>query len=299
MKRRSLSSAVRTISGQHLRGWSAPQWLRAAHLWALAVVSLVLPYRLGAQSVSSTGGTNESFWFNYFGDHPVTDHLSMHLEGSYRRTFEFDQFEQYYVRPGLTVVESPHWQSLLAYTFQLSNPTAGGSFGPAPIAQELPEHRALEQQIFEHRISGNGDRAITLAHRFRMEQRWQGTEIQGQGVANWNFSERARYRITLHIPVGAGPSPARYVTAFDEVYTGFGPHGGKQPFYANVTYAALGIKTGKFYAVEVGYQYRLLAQPGGITGTSDNSIQMMLLSNLPFRRGTHQPSGARSAIERR
>ena len=290
--------AVRTKLGQQVRALPKLNRIEVLPLWAMTVITLAFPFKLDAQSVSPSGGTSQSIWFNYFGDHPVSDHFSFHLEGSYRRTLNFDGFEQFYVRLGITVVESPHWQSLLAYTYQFSEPTADGSFGPTPIAPKLPEHRVLEQQIVEQRISGDGDRAITLAHRFRMEQRWQGTETQGQGVANWNFSERARYRLTLHVPFGVGPNPIYYATAFDEVYTSFGPHGGKQPFYANVTYGALGVRTGKYYAIELGYQHRLLAQPGGITGTSDDSVQLLFLSNLPFRRHMRQPSTFHGGIKR-
>ena len=166
-----LNRAVQTKPGQLIGRQQRPHLLEASFLWMLTVITL-FPFGLNAQSVSSTGGTGQSIWFNYFGDHPVTDHLSIHMEGSYRRTLQFEQFEQFYVRPGITVIESPRWQSLLAYTYQFSEPTADGSFGPAPIAPRLPEHRALEQQIFQHRIIGDGNRAITLAHRFRMEQRW-------------------------------------------------------------------------------------------------------------------------------
>ncbi len=234
------------------------------------------------------GGTAQSIWFNYFGDQPVTDHLSVHLEGSYRRTLGLRQFEQYMFRSGATVVENPHWQSLIAYTYLLAAPTDGGAFGPAPIAGSLPEHRLLEQQIFEHRLAGEGKRAATLTHRFRLEQRWLGTETLGRGVANWNFGERARYRMTFHIPVGRGSDPRHYIAAFNEVYTLFGPHGGPSPFYSDYTYAALGTRTGRFFAVEVGYQYRRMEQPAGTTGIDDHQVQIYLLSTLPFRRGTHQ-----------
>ncbi len=138
------------------------------------------------------------------------------------------------------------------------------------------------------RLAGEGKHAVTLANRFRLEQRWLGTETAGRGVANWNFSERARYRGTLRIPLGRAANPLHYLAAYNEVYTTFGPHGGPLPFYSDTTYAALGTRTGRFFAVEIGYQYRRQEQPGGTTGLNDNQLQLYLLSTLPFRRGTRQ-----------
>ncbi len=245
----------------------------------------VLGVSARAQALQTSGGTNQSIWLSYFADHPVTPRLAIHIEGSYRRTLDFTQFEQYEVRPGITIVEGPHWQTLLAYTYFVSEPTADGTFGPAPILSRSPEHRALEQEIFVHRIARQGARTITLAHRFRLEQRWNGVEESGQGVVNWNFSERARYRLTLHLPLGRSTDPKYYLGAYNEIYTGFGPHGGKSPFYENVDYGALGIKTSRFFSVELGYQERVLAQPSGTTGVHDHSVQVYLLSTLPFRHG--------------
>ena len=160
---------------------------------------------------------------------------------------------------------------------------AGGSFGQSPFIGRQVEHRAFEQQIFEHRLIGHGERATTLAHRARLEQRWIGTEVGGSSIPDWRFSERARYRLTVHAPVGATASPSHYVTAFNELYTDFGPHSQSSPFYADVTYAALGTRVRPHWSIEVGYQYRRLAEPGGITGRNDNSLQIYLLSTAPLR----------------
>ena len=66
------------------------------------------------------------------------------------------------VRPGITIGETGRWQSLLAYTFLFSRPTATGSFGPSPFVSRQQEHRALQQQIFTHRLFGQEPHVITL-----------------------------------------------------------------------------------------------------------------------------------------
>ena len=235
-----------------------------------------------SQTPRPSGGTDRSVWFNYFGDQPITARLALHLEGSYRRTLGLTQFEQVMARSGLTFVESSRWQSLIAYTFLLSEPTDGRSFGPPPIAGRQLEHRAFEQQIFEHRLLDRGVHAITLAHRARLEQRWLGTEESGRGVVDWRFEERARYRLTVHLPLGSEASPERYITTFNEVYISFGPHSPASPLYANVTYAAHGWKLSPFWSVELGYQCRFSPLAGGVTGRHDNSLQIYLLSMAPL-----------------
>ena len=78
--------------------------------------------------------------------------------------------------------------------------------------------------------------------------------------------------------MGATASPSYYVTVFNELYTDFGSHSQSSPFYADVTYAALGTRVRPHWSIEVGYQYRRFAEPGGVTGRNDNSLQMYLLS---------------------
>ncbi len=255
----------------------------------LAVLLLASLVSGRCQVPMSSGGTDRSVWFNYFGDQPFTSRFSLHLEGSYRRTLGLSQFEQVLVRPGLTIVEGKHWQSLMAYTFIYSQPTANGSFGPAPIIGEQLEHRAFEQQIFQHRLLGHQGHAVTLEHRVRTEQRWVGTEAAVVGVANWRFSERARYRLTTHIPYGGGEDPAHYIAVFNEVYTSFGPHSTPSLLYSDVTYAAHGWKLSPHWSVEVGYQYRYQTQPGGVTGNEDHSMQIYFLSTAPVRPTDQRP----------
>ncbi len=233
---------------------------------------------------SPTGGSDQSLWLNYFGDQPLTKHYQLHLESTLRTTLAQTSFEQILLRPGLTIEESPKEQALVAYSYFKSHATEDGSFGPAPIADRNVEHRLLEQQQIVQRLAGSEENGTTLTHRFRLEQRWQSTEnVQGQTV-DWRFSERARYRITLQTPLAVDGNKDTYIRVFNEIYTSFGPHGGPSPFNANVDYAALGLKRGKYWSFELGYEYRRMDQASGIVGKNDNSIQFYVLSTAPLRR---------------
>jgi len=234
----------------------------------------------------ASGGAESSTWLSYFGDQPFTNTLALHLEGSYRYTFPFDRPEQYMLRSGLTVEHGHGLSSLFAYTYLVSYPFEGGTLSPASASGKQPEHRLFEQLQFEHPAIHMGDKYVTLTHRFRVEQRWLGTSTEGVGVTNWNFAERARYRLTAKIPfkIASWRIVPDYLSVFNEVYTSLGPHGGKTPFYANVDYGAFGWNLGSMFAFELGYQHRYAPIANGVLGQNDNELQLMLLSTAPIRR---------------
>ena len=49
-------------------------------------------------------------------------------------------------------------------------------------------------------LFGTGEKAVKLSHRLRAEQRWNGVSTLGVGTTDWEFAERARYRLTADIP---------------------------------------------------------------------------------------------------
>jgi Protein of unknown function (DUF2490) len=265
----------------------AARWVHypRARFWlVLCFLMTCCSFRSSAQMAS--GGTESSTWLSYFGDQPFTNTLALHLEGSYRHTFPFDRPEQYMLRSGLTVEHRHGLSSLFAYTYLVSYPFEGGRLSPASASGKQPEHRLFEQLQFEHPLIHLGDKHVTLTHRFRVEQRWLGTSTEGMGVTKWNFGERARYRLTAKIPFKATSWPIvpNYVSAFNEVYTSFGPHSGKSPFNANVDYGAFGWSLGSRFAFELGYQHRYAPIANGVIGQNDNELQLMLLSTAPIRR---------------
>src|SRR5580704_12483787 len=191
-----------------------------------------------AQAPQPSGGTDRSVWISYFGDQPFTKLWAVHLEGSYRRTLQLSQFEQLELRPGITLNEGDSQQSLFAYTFFRAQPTANGSFGPPPITGKQTENRIFEQQEITHRLSNKRDSAPELIQRFRLEQRWQETAVDGKGYTEKIFSQRARYRFTAKIPLGRSGLPEHYFVAYNEVYVNTTLK--SSLFNSDVTYGAFG-----------------------------------------------------------
>jgi Protein of unknown function (DUF2490) len=251
--------------------------------WTAHIFVLQLMAVLGfAQAPQPSGGTDRSAWLSYFGDQPLTKLWAVHLEGSYRRTLGLSQFEQLELRPGITLNESRTQQSLFAYTFFRAQPTANGSFGPPPIVGKQIENRIFEQQQITHRLFDKRDSDPQLIHRFRLEQRWQDTAVDGKGYADKIFSQRVRYRLTAKIPLGRSGLPEHYFVAYNEVYVN-ATLKAMSLFNSDVTYGALGSRLGEHWAVEIGYQFRDSSAASGITGPQDHSLQVYLLSTAPFR----------------
>ena len=256
-----------------------------ARFWfVLCLLATCCSFRSWAQT--PVGGAESSTWLSYFGDQPFTNTLALHLEGSYRHTFPFNHPEQYMLRGGLTVDHGHGFSSLFAYTYQVSYPFDGGTPLAASASAKFPEHRALEQLQFQHRL---GVKGITLTHRFRVEQRWLGTDAEVAGITKVKFAERARYRLTAKIPLKTASwlMAPNYVSIFNEVYTSFGPHSGNSPFYANVDYGAFGWRLGSMFAFELGYQHRYAPIANRVLGQNDNELQLTLLSTAPIRRFHH------------
>lgn len=240
-----------------------------------------------AQAAKPMGGAERGTWFMYFGDHPYTEHWGVHLEGQYRRQGLGQRWEQLLIRPGIDYKLSHGFSTLLAYTYLRSYPFEGGSLGYLTTTGPQPEHRILEELKYTHRLLGEGEKAVKLSHRFRAEQRWQGTSTAGAGTSDWEFAERARYRLTADVPfrwktMGARPD---YASVYDEIFVNFGPHGENNALDRNRTYGAVGWDLNKDWQVEVGYLYQYQPVPNGIVGEQSHALQITITSTAPFRRG--------------
>lgn len=229
-------------------------------------------------------GAETSGWYMYFGDHRFTENWGLHLEGQWRRAGIISRWEQLLIRPGINHDFRHGFTTLLAYTYLRDYPFENGG---APDLTRQPEHRILEELQYKHPIGPGGLKGVKLSHRFRLEQRFEGTAKAGHGVTAWEFAERARYRLTAGIPFrwntrGALPD---YTSVYDEVFVDFGPHAGSHALDQNRTYGALGWNLGPNFQLELGYLHQYLPVSNGVVGEHNNALQITINSTAPFRRG--------------
>lgn len=259
------------------------RWLRFVRR-AVALVVALWGLRGGvaaAQSDRPMAGTGRSGWYNYFGDHMLSPTWGVHLEGQWRRDGTLARPEQLLLRTGVDTDYGHGFTSLLAYTYLLNYPFPGG--GLEGMGAQ-PEHRVLEELQFKHRVRG-----VKLSHRLRAEQRFEGTRFAGgRGVTDWEFAERARYRFTAAIMLpkrATGGLLPDYLSLYNEIFVNFGPHGTATAFNQNRTYGAPGWNAGPYFSFELGYLHQQLPQANGVTAESNNSVQFVINSTAPFRRG--------------
>lgn len=245
---------------------------------------------LRAQESKPVGGAQASTWLMYFGDHPISGKASLHLEGQFRREGAGQRWEQLVLRPGFGYALPHGFTTLFAYTYLQDHPFEGGSLGSsrpgAPTTGPQPEHRILEQLSFKHRLGPESLHTPNLTHRFRNEQRFEGTATEGVGVTNWDFAERARYRLTADTPLNRGVKTLypNYISIYNEVFADYGPHATRK-LDQDRTYGAFGWTLGSTLQLELGYLYQYSPKPNGIVGVGNNAVQITINSTAPFRKG--------------
>jgi hypothetical protein len=225
-----------------------------------AFVLLILGQSLWSQtSTSSTG------WYQYFGDHPVSEHWGIHAEGQWRREHVITAWEQLLLRTGVVYQLNKHASFTLGYTYLRTF-----------VYGEIPRNPSREHRIYQEFKLRHGIGPVDWEHRFRYEQRFSRPD-RGR---DWEFGERARYRLQARIPVAARTmEKARfYLSFYDEVFANFGPHGGDQALDQNRVYGALGINLKGSNKLELGYLYRYLPQPDAPL-QQEHALQVSLFSN--------------------
>lgn len=257
------------------------------------MLSILLPMPSFAQEAKPQGGAERSAWYMYFGDHPLTPSWGIHLEAQYRREDLGQRWEQLLVRPGVTYSFGHGLSTLVAYTYLRDYPFESGSLDatdPTTTGPQ-PEHRILEELKYKHTLirARSEEKTVTLSHRIRAEQRFEGTSTEGPADTRWDFAERARYRLTADIPFRWSTAGARpdYASVYNEIFVSFGPHGGTRALDQDRTYGALGWDLTKNLQVEVGYLFQYMPTPNGVVGEQNHVLQLTINSTAPFRRGIH------------
>ena len=92
---------------------------------------------------------------------------------------------------------------LAAYTYRRNYPFEGGRLEQVTASGPQPEHRILEELKVKHKLTGLTGKPIKFSHRFRLEQRFEGTSTEGIGTTSWDFVRNA------HATWGNAMPPAR------------------------------------------------------------------------------------------
>ncbi|MCB2377884.1 DUF2490 domain-containing protein [Hymenobacter sp. BT635] len=162
---------------------------------------------------------NSIGWFVYEGDHTLGKRWTLHTEYQWRRTEFLTKPQQQLARLGAAYQLLPRLSVATGYTNLITRPY--GDYPTADTGVPFPEHRSYQDVQLSDTLG-----RTTLAHRLRLEQRWQGQLAEGQGraVQSWQYQNRIRYQLSAVLPLRGPRLNARewYLTGFDEVFLSFG-----------------------------------------------------------------------------
>jgi len=142
---------------------------------------------------------------------------------------------------------------------------------PTKIAENL--HCIYEQINVKHSIN-----RLFFEQRVRMEQRWQENKVlQTDGsyqIKNYIYKNRFRYRFMLNVPINKKTMSAGaiFVSAWDEMFIGFGKNVHYNLPDQNRVYAGLGYKFNKYGTMQLGYLNQLLIKKEGTLAESNHTI---------------------------
>lgn len=239
-------------------------------------VFIILLTRPGfSQSPQRISTVNTHGWYNYFGDHPVSERWGIHLEGQWRRHDVITKWQQLLLRPAVNLSLNKNVTLTAGYAFVDTYP-----YGEFPGRYRFPEHRIFEQVILKHELGRVG-----VQHRYRLEQRFLGEKAQPSDnrIDFWRYENRFRYMFRANIPLREDNK--LYLGVYDEIMVNFGSNVAANVFDQNRAYAALGYPLSKNTKLEIGYLLQTLQQRNGQVIEYNNTFQFSIISAVPlFRR---------------
>lgn len=219
-------------------------------------------------------------WYMYFGNHRLTEKVSLHSELQLRRNDIITDKQQVLTRIGLDYKLTAVVMATGGYGYIVTFP-----YGDQPIAFKFHEHRIWEQLI----ITQSSGRFF-FNNRFRLEQRYLENRLDnGDGTSSksgYTYRNRARYRFLVNIPLNKRvmEKGAFFLSAYDEVFVQFGPNFGRNYLDQNRLYGAFGYMFLPNANVQLGYLNQFIVKGNGLDAENNHTLQLSLTYNFDFRK---------------
>jgi hypothetical protein len=177
------------------------------------------------------GDDNFGSWFMLFAKHTVSNNFSLHSEIQYR-TYEFgNNFNQLLLRAGLNYHFTDNATVTVGYGYIATDPN---------FIEIDGEESIIENRIYEEFSVNNSIGKFKLGHRYRIEQRFLDSPINGNDTQH-----RMRYLLRVTYPI----NEEWFLTAYDEVFVNL-----QEPIFGqNRLYGAVGYKFSNAISMQVGY----------------------------------------------
>jgi predicted porin len=220
-------------------------------------------------------------WYNYFGNHRITDKWGVHTEYQWRRANWGQTWQQSLARVGVDYYTKQGPQLTAGYGWIVSYP-----YGEQPIKYSFNEHRIWEQAILTSKVG-----RLNLNHRYRLEQRYLEQKTLDSTSLIWEHKEyklkqRARYRFMVTIPLNHKEMVDKtwFVSLYEEVFLGFGKNIDKNIMEQNRISATLGYRFNKDFNIQAGYLNQFIQKGDGIHAENNQNFQLGVTYNLDFRK---------------
>jgi hypothetical protein len=244
---------------------------------ALLLAGMSLSQHLQAQRLSDY---NTIFWAVTNNTIGLSKHTSLWVEYTVRRADFLKNWQQQMPRVGLQWTFNNGVSVMAGYAYIITYPYGDYPAGP---------HTIPEQRIFEQLTWNDNRGRVTLGHRLRLEQRFNGKVDQSSPdgeVTDWLYTNRARYQLRMTIPLNKPKMEAKtwYFTAYDEIFIGFGPNVNQNVFDQNRFSPAIGYQFNKMFRVDAGCLSQIQQQGGLVGGKQVYQYNTGPIVNVHFTR---------------
>lgn len=214
-------------------------------------------------------------WYMYFGNHKLTDKVSLHTEYQWRRADVIKNWQQSLLRLGIDYKLTDAVMITSGYGHILTWP-----YGEQPVVEKFIEHRIWEQLVLTQRSN-----RFYFNHRYRLEQRWlEGNG--GSGAGDYTYRNRIRYRFLVNIPLSKKEMSAGtlFLSIYDEPFIQFGKNFQRNYLDQNRLYLALGYQFSPKGNIQLGYLNHYVIKGDGLRAERNHTLQMSVTYNVDFRK---------------
>jgi hypothetical protein len=248
--------------------------------WLIAVL---FPVALlaGAASVTAQIADQTHGWYNYFGNHRISERWGLHTEYQWRRHGLVNEWQQSLMRVGVDHHMTNGAIVTAGYAWIRTFP-----YGEMPFAYEFDEHRIWQQLVMGQKLG-----RFNFQHRYRLEQRFMERKTpdgDGEGFQHLDyiFRQRIRYRLLITIPL-MGPelkNNSLFLAVSGEPFIQFGRNLGLNVLDQNRLYAGLGWRFDKRRNIQIGYMNQYWFKADGVRAERNHTLQVAVTWDLDLRK---------------
>ncbi len=215
-----------------------------------------------------------SGWLASFNTFKLDNRFSLHFDAQLRSTDQLEKVSAILLRPGLNFHLNKTWVFTAGYMLNLNRRSIG------EVSSFLGEHRIWQQALLNYKI-----KRVTVAHRFRFEERFiprakmVNNHLESDG---YNQAFRFRYFVRSIFPLTAEPtfSSGPFFALQNEVFLNTGDRSAAngKAFDQNRLYGALGYRLKGKLDIEAGYLNQYLATRTSFV--NNHVVQLALYKRL-------------------